>query len=360
MDQVWEELGIDPTNDRRAIKRAYAKRLKQTRPDESAEEFQQLRHAYEAALQLAEWYEFSEVSESHAEFASPQADVTDGGDTNRAQDAEAPQHADGEHVEHERHAVADEGVGDSSDSAEELTDAPSTSSPPPIHEAAASAVARALQAEDILAAVDDELAGPTSIALDYRAVFEGVLISHLVDMWDGDPRPSDAFVRLVGELSKRFEWRTVRRVPPWLTRFYEFAADCEGALAAEEHLRRLAESEDSRQAFHSQARLLMDMRDYKKRDRRPVADLAGRMRRKFGTRWDQFIPAAGHAERAEIESSVQSGWEGPGCAVWIFGFLAVRGLVRLLDQESANAAIGGVVMIVILCAVVWYLINRRD
>ncbi|MFA0810589.1 RDD family protein [Microbulbifer epialgicus] len=50
----WEILEIDPCNDTRTIKRAYAKQLKQTRPDEKPEEFQQLHTAYKWALKLAE------------------------------------------------------------------------------------------------------------------------------------------------------------------------------------------------------------------------------------------------------------------------------------------------------------------
>lgn len=47
----YSELGIEPTADERAIKRAYAVRLKQNRPDENPEGFQRLHEAYQAALQ---------------------------------------------------------------------------------------------------------------------------------------------------------------------------------------------------------------------------------------------------------------------------------------------------------------------
>jgi hypothetical protein len=47
---VWDELGIEPTKDQRAIKKAYAERLKKTRPEEHPEKFQALRRAYEAAV----------------------------------------------------------------------------------------------------------------------------------------------------------------------------------------------------------------------------------------------------------------------------------------------------------------------
>lgn len=49
----WQTLGIAATQDERMIKRAYARQLKTTRPDECPAQFQTLRQAYELALQLA-------------------------------------------------------------------------------------------------------------------------------------------------------------------------------------------------------------------------------------------------------------------------------------------------------------------
>lgn len=46
----WEILGLEPTNDERAIKRAYAVRLKSVDVDAQPREFQELREAYETAL----------------------------------------------------------------------------------------------------------------------------------------------------------------------------------------------------------------------------------------------------------------------------------------------------------------------
>lgn len=48
--RYWKILDISPTNDLREIKRAYAKKLKVTRPDEKPNEFQELHWAYKTAL----------------------------------------------------------------------------------------------------------------------------------------------------------------------------------------------------------------------------------------------------------------------------------------------------------------------
>ncbi|AFU99840.1 RDD family protein [Simiduia agarivorans] len=49
----WQLLELEPTDDARAIKRAYAKKLKLTRPDDDPKGFQALNEAYQRALQLA-------------------------------------------------------------------------------------------------------------------------------------------------------------------------------------------------------------------------------------------------------------------------------------------------------------------
>lgn len=53
---IWARLGLDePTADLKVIKRAYAARLKQTRPDDDAEAYQALRQAYEWAQEWVRW-----------------------------------------------------------------------------------------------------------------------------------------------------------------------------------------------------------------------------------------------------------------------------------------------------------------
>lgn len=50
---MWQVLGIDATTDLSAIRKAYAARLRHTRPDDDAQAYQALRHAYDQAQQYA-------------------------------------------------------------------------------------------------------------------------------------------------------------------------------------------------------------------------------------------------------------------------------------------------------------------
>lgn len=50
---IWKILEIEPTTDRKAIRRAYAARSKETHPEEKPEEFRMLYEAYQKALEYA-------------------------------------------------------------------------------------------------------------------------------------------------------------------------------------------------------------------------------------------------------------------------------------------------------------------
>lgn len=55
MTSVFQILEIEPTNDKRAIKRAYAKLVKQYHPEEYPEKWKQIHDAYMAALEMSEY-----------------------------------------------------------------------------------------------------------------------------------------------------------------------------------------------------------------------------------------------------------------------------------------------------------------
>ncbi|MBO6548078.1 MAG: hypothetical protein JJ964_00495 [Rhizobiales bacterium] len=69
---VWERLGIEKTDDERAIKRAYAKQLKTIRPDEDPQHFQTLREARDEAIYLAK-YDFDYEYDWEEEDDDPDA-----------------------------------------------------------------------------------------------------------------------------------------------------------------------------------------------------------------------------------------------------------------------------------------------
>lgn len=68
---IWATLGIEPTLEVKAIKRAYARRLKECHPEEDPENFQQIRRSYESALaeakELAERDIQAQLSKSELE-----------------------------------------------------------------------------------------------------------------------------------------------------------------------------------------------------------------------------------------------------------------------------------------------------
>lgn len=66
----WDVLGIEATDDQRAIKRAYAARLKSRRPEDDAQAFQELLAARDWALREAE---YARAADEPLPFAQPEA-----------------------------------------------------------------------------------------------------------------------------------------------------------------------------------------------------------------------------------------------------------------------------------------------
>ncbi|MCC7695384.1 J domain-containing protein [Janthinobacterium sp. EB271-G4-7A] len=70
---LWAILGTEPTGDERALKRAYAKRLKVTRPEDDPAAFQELREAYEYALRHPHLFAEELPEPPTAEAEAPEA-----------------------------------------------------------------------------------------------------------------------------------------------------------------------------------------------------------------------------------------------------------------------------------------------
>lgn len=63
----WETLQIQPTDNKKAIKKAYATLLRQYRPESHPEAFQEINQAYQFALKLMEQDDYAEQSDNNLE-----------------------------------------------------------------------------------------------------------------------------------------------------------------------------------------------------------------------------------------------------------------------------------------------------
>lgn len=80
MERIWEILKIDATEDKREIKRAYARLSREIHPEEKPEEFQRLYDAYQRALQYTSYMKERKAGMTEAE-AMPESVQEEGGGT---------------------------------------------------------------------------------------------------------------------------------------------------------------------------------------------------------------------------------------------------------------------------------------
>jgi hypothetical protein len=78
-EEDWALLGIEPTTELGAIKKAYALKLKTTRPDDDAEAYQALRGAYERVQQWLKW-QVSAAEEETGNLQHPESKPVEASD----------------------------------------------------------------------------------------------------------------------------------------------------------------------------------------------------------------------------------------------------------------------------------------
>ncbi|HOJ78650.1 MAG TPA: tetratricopeptide repeat protein [Bacillota bacterium] len=83
MERYWDRLGIEPVSDIRAIKKAYALKLKEFHPEDNPQGFQELREAYESIVKM--------IEKGVAPFAITQSEAND--------ESGADYEADGDNLE---------------------------------------------------------------------------------------------------------------------------------------------------------------------------------------------------------------------------------------------------------------------
>ncbi|WP_457421876.1 hypothetical protein [Roseateles sp. P5_E7] len=96
-EQDWALLGIEPTTELGAIKKAYALKLRVTRPDDDAEAYQALRGAYERAQQWVKLQEAQPAEAASTELVAPEAalaaEVVDAADDEQPPTPDSAEHA---------------------------------------------------------------------------------------------------------------------------------------------------------------------------------------------------------------------------------------------------------------------------
>lgn len=83
---IWKILEIEPTADKKTIKKAYAAKTKEIHPEEKPKEFKQLHSAYQAALGYAEYVLKWDLSDSHGKEESTAEGIEGDNEENFSED----------------------------------------------------------------------------------------------------------------------------------------------------------------------------------------------------------------------------------------------------------------------------------
>ncbi|SDB29296.1 hypothetical protein SAMN02910298_01430 [Pseudobutyrivibrio sp. YE44] len=108
---IWQDLGIEPTDDVRAIKKAYAKKSREYHPEEFPEEFARLKASYEKAIEIAK----SGQKPSHLYYES--ADELEEQETSETEDEEELDYE--EQIKAEQHWIVNQFKEEEKQKAEE-------------------------------------------------------------------------------------------------------------------------------------------------------------------------------------------------------------------------------------------------
>lgn len=195
-----QALGLDDSADERAIRKAYAQRLKRIDQATEAPAFQDLREAYEVALRWAAWQR-----QQVAEAALVQEG--DGGDGSAQGPAPQPDASPA-------HSPVVAIVADEPAPRPATPEAPEAAEAPPAAEALAEAVFQAFAArrdrvfdseDSAREALDAALADDSLVNLEARAILEWRIARELVEGW----QPGHEF--LFGPACQAFHWEQERR-----------------------------------------------------------------------------------------------------------------------------------------------------
>ena len=122
---IWKILGIEPTTDKKAIRKAYAAKTKVIHPEDAPEEFKRLHEAYQAALGFADYVRQIEHSGGSVTSFYRDGAWEDAGEDDAETAGGDPSENKGEPEEEDGAARAGETAGESETArTDEITDEP--------------------------------------------------------------------------------------------------------------------------------------------------------------------------------------------------------------------------------------------